>query len=159
LGALGKVQHVIELGAYHLGVHNGLDDPFYVQCYNAKLWTVSDMEHKQVLKTTDALTPQTTLPIKDLAMFQFDSSKMSEGLLLLKPDGGILIACDSLLNGGKIALLFSEKAAVSIQRAGFIPAANVGSQWYKVCEQQSVECERILLMPFGIYCLPIVLLF
>jgi len=148
LDALGKVEHVIKLGAYHLGVHNGLDDPFYVQRYNAKLWAMPEMDHKQGLETTVYLTPQTALPIKGLAMFQFDSSKMPEGLLLLERDGGILIACDSLQNWCEIDPFFSEKAAVSMQRAGFIRAANVGPQWYKVCDPQSIEFERILRMPF-----------
>ena len=149
LDALGKVEHVIKLGAYHLGVHNGLDDPFYVQRYKARLWAMPDMKHKQEIQTTDVLAPQAKLPLKDLVMFKFDSSKMPEGLLLIKRAGGILIACDCLQNWVVEDEFFSEKAAVNMQKAGFIRAANIGPQWYKVCEPEAVDFSRILRMQFS----------
>jgi len=149
IDALGKVEHVIKLGAYHLGVHNGLDDPFYVQRYKARLWAMPGMQHKQEIQTTDVLAPQAKLPLKDLVMFKFDSSKLPEGLLLIKRAGGILIACDSLQNWVVADKFFSEKAALNMQKSGFIRAANIGPQWYKVCEPQAAEFARVMQLPFS----------
>ena len=149
LDALGKVEHVIKLGAYHLGVHNGLDDPFYLRRYSARLWAMPQMQHQQGLATTDLLTPAAQLPIKDMVMFEYESSKMPEGLLLLKRAGGILIACDSLQNWVVADQYFSEKAAASMQSAGFIRPANVGPQWYKVCEPKAGDFAKVLQLPFA----------
>jgi len=46
LDVLGRVENIVKLGSYHLGAHNGLDDPFYVDRYGAKLWALAGMEHK-----------------------------------------------------------------------------------------------------------------
>ena len=149
LDALGKVEHVIKLGAYHLGVHNGLDDPFYLRRYSARLWAMPQMQHQQGLATTALLTPAAQLPIKAMVMFEYESSKMPEGLLLLKRAGGILIACDSLQNWVVADQYFSEKAAASMQSAGFIRPANVGPQWYKVCEPKAGDFAKVLQLPFA----------
>ncbi len=98
LDTLGKVEHVIKLGSYHLGAHNGLDDPFYVDRYDAKLWAMSGMKHIEGLETSYTLINSGELPFKGASIFAFETSKMPEGLLLIDKAGGILVACDSLQN-------------------------------------------------------------
>ncbi len=43
LDSLGKVEHIIRLGDYHLDFKNGVDDPFYFNRYKATYWTMKGM--------------------------------------------------------------------------------------------------------------------
>ena len=148
LDALGRVDSVVKLGAYHLGVHNGLDDPFYVDRYAAKLWALESMEHKGSLRTTHPLRPGSNMPVTKASLFTYDSSKMPEGMLLLHRDGGILISADSLQNWAEVDEFFSENAAIRMQQAGFIQPANVGPEWLRVCQPEPHEFARVAELEF-----------
>ena len=148
LDALGKVEHVIKLGAYHLGVHNGMDDPFYIDRYNARLWAMPEMEHKAGMVTSDLMTAGAELPIKDASLFVFETSKMPEGLILIDRAGGILVSCDSLQNGVEADAFFSELGATRMQSLGFIRPANIGPEWLRACEPEKSDFTRIIDLDF-----------
>ncbi len=131
LDALGKVKHVVKLGAYHLGQKNGLDDAFYIDRYQATLWALPGMKHNHGLTTDQELTEQ-NLPIQGARFFVYSSSKMPEGLLLLNQEDGIVIAADSLQNWAEVDTFFSDKAAAMMQQAGFFQPANIGPEWRRM---------------------------
>lgn len=149
LDKLGLVKHIVKLGAYHLGQHNGIDDPFYVDRYSAKLWAMPDMKHLKSLSTTNLLTPEGELPFKDVLMFSYETSKKPEGLLLINKAGGILISCDSLQNWVEPDEYFSDLAANVMGKAGFFRAANIGPEWRRACEPQASDFSRILALEFS----------
>lgn len=148
LDALGDVKHVVKLGSYHLGKHNGLDDPFYVERYSAKLWAMPNMNHKEGLSTTNQLLPGGKLPFKGASMFSYETSEKPEGLLLIDKAGGILVACDSLQNWLEPDEYFSESAATLMKKVGFFDAANIGPEWFRVCEPKAKDFERLLALEF-----------
>ncbi len=148
LDALGKVENIVKLGAYHLGKHNGIDDPFYMDRYKAKLWAMPEMTHKEGLETTNSLITDSIMPIKGLSLFNYESSKLPEGLLLINKEGGILISCDSLQNWCEPDTFINEMALERLKEFGFIKPANVGPQWRNFCEPEDVEFKRVLDLDF-----------
>ena len=149
LDSLGRVENIVKLGAYHLGVHNGLDDPFYVHRYSPKLWALDGMEHRDGLETTHILRPGGDMPVNQAALFTYSSSKMPEGMLLLHKEGGILISADSLQNWAEADEFFSEIAATRMQQAGFIQPANIGPEWLRVCQPKLQEFVKVAELDFA----------
>ncbi|WIY24509.1 hypothetical protein [Parasedimentitalea psychrophila] len=149
LEALGRVENIVKLGAYHLGVHNGLDDPFYVDRYAANLWAVDGMQHRGGLRTTHSLRPGGEMPVTQASLFTYDSSKMPEGMLLLHKEGGVLVSADSLQNWAEVDEFFSKNAAIRMQQAGFIKPANIGPEWLRVCQPEPKEFARVAELDFA----------
>ncbi len=148
LDALGRVENIVKLGAYHLGAHNGLDDPFYAHRYAPKLWALGGMEHRNGLETTHILRPGGDMPVGQASLFTYDSSKMPEGMLLLHKEGGILVSADSLQNWAEVDAFFSESAATRMQQAGFIQPANIGPEWLRVCQPEPQEFANVAELDF-----------
>jgi hypothetical protein len=149
LDALGRVENIVKLGAYHLGVHNGLDDPFYVDRYGADLWALDGMEHRDGLKTTHILRPGGDMPVSQSSLFTYESSNMPEGMLLVHKEGGLLISADSLQNWAVADEFFSEVAATRMQQAGFIQPANIGPEWLRVCQPEPQEFAKVVELDFA----------
>ena len=149
LEALGDVKHVVKLGAYHLGDNNGIDDPFYLNRYNAKLWAMPEMKHSTGLSTTNFLTVGAELPFKDALLFSYETSKKPEGLLLINRAGGILISGDSLQNWLEPDEYFSEVAATAMKKFGFFRAANIGPKWLRACEAKASDFSQVLELEFS----------
>jgi len=149
LDALGQVKNIVKLGAYHLGAHNGLDDPFYVDRYSAKLWALEGMAHNAGFQTTNLLRTGEEMPVRDASLFVYESSKMPEGMLLLEKNNGILIAADSLQNWAKTDEYFSELAATRLTQAGFIKPANIGPEWLRTCQPQPADFAKVLQLEFA----------
>jgi len=143
LDALGKVKHVMKLGAYHLGSKNGLDDAFYLDRYQAKFWAMPGMKHKDDLVTDIELTEEGELPFSKAKFMAIPSSKMPEGVIILKKNHGVMIAADSFQNW-LADEYFSENSLIQMQKMGFIRAANIGPEWRRVCEPVKADFERIL---------------
>lgn len=148
LDTLGRVENIVKLGAYHLGAHNGLDDPFYVDLYNAKLWALDGMDHKAGLTADHILRPGGELPVSDVSLFVYDSSKMPEAMFLLNREGGIVIAADSLQNWAEVDEHFSEAAATAMAKAGFIRPANIGPEWLRHCAPDFAEFDKVAKLAF-----------
>ncbi|WP_412552624.1 hypothetical protein [Shimia sp. MIT1388] len=148
LDALGRVESIVKLGGYHLGAQNGLDDPFYVDRYQATLWALEGMEHKGGLTTDRVLRAGEKMPARDLSLFTYDTSTRPEGMFLLAREGGILITADSLQNWVKPDVFFSKIAAERMGQAGFFKPANVGPEWLRFCTPDASEFERVAALTF-----------
>ncbi|UZD91236.1 hypothetical protein [Cognatishimia activa] len=148
LDTLGKVEHIVKLGGYHLGAQNGLDDPFYVQRYGAKLWALEGMEHKGSLVPDHLLRLDGEFPVPGLSLFTYESSKLPEGMFLLDREGGILITADSLQNWAEPDAYFSEIAAERMGQAGFFKPASIGPEWLRYCAPDSSEFDRVAALNF-----------
>ncbi len=148
LDSLGRVKHIVQLGAFHLGQKNGLDDPFYLNRYQARYWSLPGMEHQNGLIPDDLLTKD-HLPISSARLFNYNCAKMPEALLLLEREGGILIAADSLQNWAEVDDYFSPKAAEFLKENGFIKAANIGPQWLKTSQPDPSDFMRLKDLPFS----------
>ena len=148
LDALGRVENIVKLGGYHLGAQNGLDDPFYIDRYGAKLWALEGMEHKGGLTPDRILQVGGEMPIPGLSLFTYETSKLPEGMFLLDRQGGILITADSLQNWTKPNAFFSEIAAERMGQAGFFKPANIGPEWLRFCAPDPSEFDRVATLNF-----------
>src|SRR5574338_137016 len=70
LDKLGKVINVVRIGDMH-----GVDDPFYVDRYNATFWALPDMKVQEGLKIDKALREGGELPFSNASLFVFHSVK------------------------------------------------------------------------------------
>ncbi len=148
LDALGRVTNIVKLGGYHLGAKNGLDDPFYVDRYKAKLWALEGMEHKGGLIPDQILSEDGDMPVDGLSLFTYQSSTLPEAMFLLHREGGILIAADSLQNWTEPDAFFTEIAAERMGQAGFFKPANIGPEWLRFCKPDAVEFDRVAHLDF-----------
>jgi hypothetical protein len=149
LDQLGRVENIVQLGAYHLGAHNGLDDRFYVERYDAKLWMLEGMAHKAGLKADHILKPGGPMPVCGADLFVYESSSRPEAMVLLNRDGGILISADSLQNWVAVDPYFSEMAGERMTQAGFIRPANIGPEWRRVCQPDASEFAKVTALDFA----------
>ncbi len=143
LDALGKVRHVVKLGSFH-----GIDDAFYVDRYQAKLWAMPGMKHESGLPTDQELSVGDPTPFSGCTFFRYESAEMPEGLLLLVRAGGILISCDSLQNWATADEYFDESSKERMTQFGFIKPANVGPGWRMFAKPQPSDFARIKELPF-----------
>ena len=75
LDKLGTTKHVISIGAFH-----GRDDSFYLDRYQAKLWTV---QANSSYHTVHYLNDTDELPIKNGNFFMFKNASCSEGFIYI----------------------------------------------------------------------------
>ncbi len=143
LDALGRVEHLVKLGSFH-----GRDDSFYLHRYDANLWSFPDMPHERGVQTGTELVPGGATPFPDGDAFVFETSKMSEGLLLVKRHGGILIACDSLQNLLGPDEYFDEKSAAMMGAAGFFRRGNIGPGWRNAARPEASDFARVKALTF-----------
>ncbi len=143
LDALGKVQHVVKIGAFH-----GIDDAFYVGRYKAKLWALPGMKHESGLPTDEELKVGGPMPFSDCSLFQFEIAEQREGLLLVDRAGGILISCDSLQNWASTDRFFDESSKQRMTQYGFIKPANIGPAWRMFLKPPASDFARIKELPF-----------
>ncbi len=92
LEKLGKVTHLVRVGAFH-----GADDPYYMHRFSPTLWAPPGIKHSGDLTTGRELVPGAS-PIEGSTVFAFARGKAPEVAILLERDGGVLITCDSYQN-------------------------------------------------------------
>lgn len=90
LDQLGTVKHVIRLGDFH-----GLDDQFYLDRYQAKLWSQEKHLNYPSLQPDIVFTSETAPPINQSEFFIFKDAKYPEAALLLKQHQ-LLMTTDSV---------------------------------------------------------------
>ncbi len=142
LEKLGQVTDVIRLGALH-----GRDDAFYVERYHAKYWAMPGFDNDAGLKVNE-LSPEAKLPINDVSMFQFNTTKIPEAILFLQREGGIAIACDALQNWLTPDEHFCDSSSERMQQMGFFNSANVGPVWLQAAEPAAEDFVRLKSLPF-----------
>lgn len=143
LDALGKVQSIVRLGAFH-----GIDDRYYVDRYGARQWALEGHQHDGGQSTDNLLVAGGEVPCSGASVFVFETSKMPEALILLDREGGILVSCDSLQNWAETDDYFDEATAQMMTGAGFIKPANIGPGWRKAAEPQASDFEKVLALEF-----------
>ncbi|MCG8330743.1 MAG: hypothetical protein MI974_23805 [Chitinophagales bacterium] len=148
LDSLGKVEHVIRLGDYHLDFRNGIDDPFYIDRYQANYWTMKGMNARNGLVNSNLMHPSSEFPISEASFFSYETSKRPEGLILLHRHGGILIAADSIQNMVPDRY-FSSLAKLVVRMGGFFKPANVGPAWLKNCKPEKSDFVRVKQLNFS----------
>ncbi len=143
LDALGRVKHVVKLGAMH-----GMDDAFYVDRYGATQWGLPNMTHDSGRPSDRELVVGGDMPFPFVSLFTYETASLPEGLLVIDRDGGILVSCDSLQNWATVDRFFSEDSAARMTGYGFIQPANVGPGWMQQCRPEAADFARIKQLPF-----------
>ena len=141
LDALGTVAHVVKLGSFH-----GRDDAFYTQRYpDATMWAPPGMPHERGVATGCELGPG-AVPIPGASAFIFETSSLSEALIVLEREGGILIACDSFQNRETPDHFHSENAMQSAPK--LFGRGVIGPGWRNAAKPQASDFERLEQLPF-----------
>lgn len=131
LEKLGNVTNVIKLGDMH-----GVDDPFYLDRYNATYWAIPGMKMPEGVSIDKELKESGEMPFSDASFFQFKTTKRPEGIIRLDREGGIMIACDSLQNWTEPDQFFHQDTVETMTNMGFFTPANLGLAWLHECEPQ-----------------------
>ena len=143
LDRLGKVINVVRLGDMH-----GIDDPFYIQRYNAKFWALPDMTIQKNLKIDYPLLEGGEMPLKNCSLFKFSTVKRPECILRLDRDGGIMIACDSLQNWVEPDEFFDESTVKTMKEMDFFKPANLGPAWMHESQPKASDFIRLKELHF-----------
>jgi hypothetical protein len=152
LDRLGKVTDVVRLAANH-----GMDDPFYAERYDAKVWVVKGQRYTAGFATSSPKTYFTphremeagaALPIDGAKLIVFDSQP-PEGMLVLPDGGGVVISGDCLQHWAKPDEYFSWLARPMMKMMGFIKPHNVGPAWFKQAKPPKSQLSAILELSFA----------
>jgi len=151
LDALGRVANVIRLAGFH-----GMDDAFYKDRYDAKVWAVKgqtyvegfDAGAEPYFHADESIDAASELPVEGARLYEFNRATPSEAVLVLLRDGGILISGDSLQNWNRPDRYFSLMAKIMMRIGGFIKAYNVGPAWSKMTKPSSDDFTGLLDLRF-----------
>lgn len=143
LDALGKVENVIRIGAFH-----GRDDAFYLDRYHAKYWTLKGITNENHRSTDIELLPNSPMPFSDCSLFVFETSVHPEGILHIAREGGILITCDSIKNWLSADQFFSAETAKLYEEQGFFGTASISSVWKQACNVKAFDFDRLKSLQF-----------
>ena len=150
LEALGDIKHVIRLGPLH-----GLDDPFYVDRYNAEFWSFDDGTTYVAPSLTQTLSDGCALPFPDAQLFGFDHMSETEGAILLNRGDGLLITVDAVQTYSTPPHMphTGWLARKLMPFAGFPDKTIIGPIWVKkmVTDEAGIarEFQRLLALPFN----------
>lgn len=142
LDQLGKVKHILRIGAFH-----GRDDAFYLDQYHASLWALKGMQDEHGHSTHFELTTQTKLPF-NASVFIFETSKFPEAILHINHEGGIIITCDSIKNWLGPDEYFNEESAKLYQDNASFGPASISKVWQQACQVDISDFNRLLQLPF-----------
>ena len=143
LEALGKVANIVRIGDMH-----GVDDPFYLDRYDATFWALPNMRIQEGLKVDKELVVGGELPLSNCSLFVFETTKRPECILRIEREGGIMIACDSLQNWVEPNEFFDEGTVKITTEMGFFAAANLGPAWLHESEPEAEDFVRLKKIPF-----------
>jgi hypothetical protein len=143
LDALGRVVNVVRIGDMH-----GVDDPFYMDRYDAAFWAMPGMDVQEGLSIDKPLRADGDMPFRDCTLFEFTTTKLPEGILRLDREGGIMIACDSLQNWVAPDQFFDDQTVENMRPLGFFTRANLGLAWLQESQPQAEDFVRLKEVPF-----------
>jgi hypothetical protein len=138
LDALGKVVNVVRIGDMH-----GVDDPFYVDRYDATFWALPQMGVQDGLTVDKLLVEDGEMPFDDCTLFTFQTSSRPEGILRLDREGGIMIACDSLQNWTEPDEFFDDETVEKMRGMNFFTPAGIGLAWLHASEPKPDDFARL----------------
>lgn len=141
LEQLGKVTHLVRIGAFH-----GADDPWMKHRFAPKLWAPARMRHVGGLTTEEELGEGKS-PLGGSRVFTFTAGKLPEAAILLERDGGILLTCDSYQNWTTFDGC-SPLGKVMMRVMGFGPTL-IGGPWTKAMGPNvRKDFDRLVDLPF-----------
>ncbi|MEX8500042.1 MAG: hypothetical protein AB3X41_01775 [Leptothrix ochracea] len=145
LEALGRVTHVLRIGALH-----GRDDAFYKDRYGATFWALPGMPMPEGLQPDKLISADegAERPFPDARFVVFQSTKLPESLVLIERAGGILVACDALHNWLAPDAFFSDESRTMMAEMGFFQEANFGLVFLQVSEPKREDYTRLLALDF-----------
>jgi len=146
LAKLGQIKHVLRLGCFH-----GVDDPYYVEKFGAKMWAQvggTTYTEPKIDKELDSIAP---LPFDNGEIFEFAGTTQPECALLITRGRGVLFTCDAIQNYGDYSYN-NIPAKILMPFIGFPRTTLVGPIWlkYQTSEDESLEPEfrRLLQLKF-----------
>ncbi len=143
LDRLGRVLHIVKLGSFH-----GRDDAFYVKRYGATVWSFAGMPHERGVSTDRELIPGPGGPFADAFVFDFETTVIAEGLLMLERHGGVLMSCDSLQIFSDPDVYWDEPTAAKMRPHGSFRGVDVGPGWWNKGNPQKADFVRLERLPF-----------
>ena len=143
LERLGRVAHVVKLGALH-----GRDDAFNVAHHGATFWALPGMTHDEGLLPDKLLVPGGEMPFAGCELFAFATTRQPEGILRVDRDGGVLIACDALQHWPAPDEFFADDTRRIMQDMGFFHGANLGPVWMQINEPRAEDFARLEQLEF-----------
>lgn len=146
LDALGTVKNIMRIGCFH-----GMDDPFYMDRYDATFWCQEGKGTYSEPPIDHALTADGPLPMSSAQLFCFEGVNQPEGALLIKTGKGLLLTSDSIQHYGDYSNC-NLMARIMMPRIGFPKTTLVGPIWLKVQTPEGgnlkAEFERLLELEF-----------
>lgn len=146
LRGLGEVKRILRLGSLH-----GVDDPYYVDTFQAELWSQTGGTTYTEPAIDHELTESTELPFPDAELFCFEGTKQPESVLLLKKSGGILFTADALQHYGDYRHN-NLPARLLMPWIGFPKTTLIGPIWLRMMTPEGgslkSEFERLLRWKF-----------
>ncbi len=140
LDGLGKVTHIVRIGAFH-----GRDDAFYRDRYSsAQLWGLKGSTYDNGLLADRELSPTGEMPFTGCSLFVFETSTIPEGVLLIEREGGILISCDSIQNITETDAFYNSVTAKISQDQGLVQPANISPIWLEATHTTAADFLRLL---------------
>lgn len=147
LNSLGRVAHIVRIGAFH-----DRNDPFYLDCYpDAKLWALKGMQHNASLKADVELEINgRALPFPHSSIFIFKTATQPEGVILIDREGGILVTCDSIKNWieSDYDPYFSTDTRKDFLEKRLIAPANIDHVWMGAMKPSHDELKKIAALQF-----------
>jgi hypothetical protein len=150
LDALGKVTDVIRLAGGH-----GMDDPFYRERYQAKVWTVAGQRYAASAEAKDVylepdveLGTTTELPLAGARLHTFRSSP-PDALLVLERHGGTVVSGDCLQHWPETDAYFNWLGRLMMPVMGFIRPYNVGPVWLKETKPPKEDLRGVIDADFA----------
>ncbi|MFK7864490.1 MAG: hypothetical protein AB8B95_09740 [Pseudohongiellaceae bacterium] len=137
IDALGKISHVVRLGAFH-----GLDDAYYVNKYSAVMWAQEGGTTYTQPKIEKVISADCQLPFPNAKVFEFSGSLQPECVVLISTGAGLLLTCDAIQNYGDYSYN-NLLAKLLMPFIGFPKTTIVGPIWlkYMTPENGSLEFE------------------
>ena len=146
LRALGTIKHVMRLGPMH-----GLDDPYYVNTFQAAFWCQPGGSIYTRPNIDVAMRPGDPLPFPDAELFCFNGTLQPESALVLQRENGLLLTCDALQHYGDYKHNNLPTRLV-LPLLGFPKTTLIGPIWLKRLTPAEAslkrEFERLLTQDF-----------
>jgi len=149
LEELGDIAHVLRLGPMH-----GMDDPFYVDRYNADFWSFEGGTTYTQPTIKHALSEGGALPFTHAKLFAFNHLIEPEGAILLESSPGVLLTCDSIQSYASFPHMPHTNwlARRMLPLLGFNRETLIGPLWMKLAVKDrggiKAEFERLLRLDF-----------
>lgn len=124
LDQLGDVTNIIRLGDFH-----GLDDPFYLDRYDAKFWCQEGQGTYPEPKPDIVIDSDTASPIAESQFFLFETALFPEAALFF-PQHKLLITTDAIQYYSDWSYT-SFLTKIAFKLMGFKLGMNIGGPWIK----------------------------